>query len=80
MIKTSRKRHARFRSPYNLRSTRRRTMDDIGAKQVGKLSYHSNEMKIESIDEQVAYLRRLPLSEEDLNQMMMEIKNNMTRK
>ena len=68
------KRKSRFRSPYNLRSTRQRVMSDIGAKQVGSLSYHSNSQPMTSIHEQISYLKRLPLDEKDLDMMMMELK------
>lgn len=70
------KRKARFRTPYKLRSTRQRVMKDIGAKQVTSLSYHSSSNPIETIGEQIAYLRRLALCEADLNSMMLELKNN----
>lgn len=68
------KRKARFRTPYNLRSTRQRVMTDLGAKQVSSLSYHSSSNPIQTIEEQIAYLRRLPLDDATLNQMMMELK------
>ena len=49
-------------------------MSDIGAKQVGSLSYHSNSQPMTSIHEQISYLKRLPLDEKDLDMMMMELK------
>ena len=68
------KRKSRFRSPYNLRSTRQRVMSDIGAKQIDSLSYHSNSQPMCSIDEQISYLKRLPLDKKYIDMMMMELK------